>query len=79
MSALPTTTADWLGDIRPSDSCKHRPISNGWSSRWSREHGQDPATTWCGYCKAYIEIDAEWAAKFAAHGKTPPTHLAASP
>lgn len=60
-------------DIRPAGACKRRPISNGWSQRWNRETGHDLSHSWCGYCKAHIEHDAEWLAKFAAYGRALPT------
>lgn len=53
-------------EIRVPGSCPHRPISNGWSQSASREAIGHSPYSWCGHCKAYIEHDAEWAAKFAA-------------
>ena len=58
---------DW--NPRPPGSCKHRPISNGWSSGWSAEHGPRPPASYCGYCEAVIQLDDEWLAKFAATGR----------
>lgn len=57
----------------PPGSCKHRPISNGWS-----QGGGLPAFSWCGYCKAYVEHDGQWIAKFTARGKSTPREVGSS-
>lgn len=36
--------------------CTHRPMSNGWSGGTT-----SAPTTWCGRCKANVEVDAQWA------------------
>lgn len=50
---------------KPAGSCPHRPTSNGYS--YSRgltgvlTHGP---VAWCGHCRAYVTMDAEWIAKY---------------
>lgn len=44
-----------------SMTCKHRPISNGWSGG---PGCSVPPTTWCGYCKRNVLVDEAWAEKY---------------
>lgn len=64
-------------DALPAGSCKHRPISNGWSAHLDLRTGASEASAWCGYCKAHIELDAEWIAKFVSSGRAIPSHVGA--
>lgn len=62
----------FLDDVKPAGSCRHRPISNGWSQGWKLADGRMPAVSRCGLCRSFVEVDDEWIEKFKAAGKTPP-------
>ena len=49
-----------VDEPRPAGSCKHRPISNGWSQHIDLKTGESRSESWCGYCKASVEHDGEW-------------------
>lgn len=62
-------------DARPAGSCKHRPVSNGWSAHLNLRTGERSSSSWCGRCRSAIEHDAEWIAKFVASGRSVPTDV----
>ena len=65
---------------KPAGSCKHRPISNGWSVHKSRQSDGSmkvvSSGAWCGYCRAFVQIDREWQQKFVDHGRALPPVVA---
>lgn len=50
---------------KPAGSCPHRPTSNGYSySRGPTGEVTHGPTAWCGYCRAFVTMDAEWIRKY---------------
>jgi len=53
---------------RSGETATHSlPLGNGYSSHWSSETGQEPPRTYCGRCREYFPVDAEWANAY--HGR----------